>query len=100
MPSDQSEIFNYAVKLLARRDYSVVALREKLSAKFDAVPDDVIQQLISKRFLNDRRFAENYLARRKNRGQIRVREELLARRIPLEVMNEVLSAADWPSLRD
>src|SRR5690242_10602467 len=100
MTSDHGEIFNYAVKLLAQRDYSVGRLREKLAAKFGASPDDVIQQLISKRFLNDRRFAENYLARRKNRGQVRVREELLARGIPSEVVEEVLSAADWPSLRD
>ena len=53
-----NEIFNHAVKLLARRDFSVARLTEKLEAKFGDVPEEVIAQLVAKRFLNDRRFTE------------------------------------------
>ena len=96
----ESEIFNHAVKLLAGRDYSVAKLREKLEARHGEVPESVIQQLIAKKFLNDRRFAENFVASRRNRGTARLREELLARGISAELVDEILSGTDWPSLRD
>jgi SOS response regulatory protein OraA/RecX len=100
MLSTESEIFKHAVKLLAGRDYTVAKLREKLEAKHGEVPESVIQQLIAKKFLNDRRFAENFVSNRKNRGTARLREELLARGITEELVKEILSGTDWPSLRD
>ena len=68
MSESQSEILTYAMKLLATRDYSVARLREKLVRKFGEAPEAVIQQLLTKRFLNDRRYAENYVANRRSRG--------------------------------
>ena len=94
------EIYIYALKLLKGRDYTVVKLREKLEARFGSVPHEVIDQLIQKKFLSDRRFAENYVARRKNRGAAVVREELAARGVPNTLADEILSSADWPSLKD
>jgi SOS response regulatory protein OraA/RecX len=94
------ETYTYALKLLRARDYSVARLRQKLEDKFGEVPQLIFDQLIGKNFLNDRRFAENHVARRKNRGAAVLREELLARGIAPELTDEIVSGADWPSLRE
>jgi SOS response regulatory protein OraA/RecX len=94
-----NEIYLYAVKLLKDRDYTVSKLREKLEAKFGEVPAEVIRQLLEKKFLNDRRFAQNYVAKKKHRGAPELREELSARGIPSELADEILSDMDWPSLQ-
>src|SRR5437867_10663578 len=57
-----NEIYAYALKLLRGRDYTISKLCAKLEAKFGSVPPEVIEQLLEKKFLNDRRFAENYIA--------------------------------------
>jgi SOS response regulatory protein OraA/RecX len=100
MITNVDEIFVYALKLLRARDYSVAALRAKLQGKFGSAPDAVIDQLLRKNFLNDRRFAQNYLEKRKNKGPHQLREELQARGIPAEIADEILSQADWPSLHE
>ena len=100
MSDNGREIFEYAVKLLAQRDYSTARLRVKLSAKYGDIPEDVIHQLISKGFLSDRRFAENHVARRKKRGKLQLKQELLAQGISAEIADEVLSATEWLSLSD
>jgi|SRR6516164_5498735 SOS response regulatory protein OraA/RecX len=96
----ETEIFKYAVKLLGQHDYSVAKLREKIQGKFGEIPEATIQQLISKRFLNDRRFAENHVSRHKKRGKPQLRQELLARGISDGIADEVLSGTDWLSLSD
>jgi SOS response regulatory protein OraA/RecX len=100
MNETETEIFKYAVKLLGQRDYSVAKLREKIESKFGEIPEATIQQLISKRFLNDRRFAENHVLRHKKRGKLQLRQELLARGISDGIADEVLSGTDWLSLTD
>jgi len=100
MTDNETEIFNYAVKLLARRDYSLAKLREKLQLRFGDSPDEVMTQLIAKRFVNERRYAENYVAGRRKRGRSRLHDELLGRGIPLEIVEEVLSTTEWPSLSE
>jgi SOS response regulatory protein OraA/RecX len=93
------EIYLAALKLLRARDYTVVSLRQKLQARFGVVPEDVIQQLLRKKYLNDHRFAEHYVATREHRGPASLREELIARGVAEEIVDEVLSQRDWPSLR-
>src|ERR1051326_4990572 len=97
---DAGTILQYAVKLLARRDYSVQQLRAKLENQFVEVPESVFETLIAKRFLNDRRYAENYMARRPNRGPARLREELVARGVEPQLIEEILARTERPSLRD
>jgi len=94
------EIYTYALKLLKSRDYSIASLRERLEARFGEVPQQVFEQLLQKNFLNDRRFAENYVSRRKHRGPAAVGEELLARGITAELVDEMVSRTEWPSLHD
>jgi regulatory protein len=95
-----NEIRLYALQLLAKRDYSVSDLRGKLETKFGEAPDDLLDELIRKNFLNDRRFAENHVGRRKEKGPGVLREELIARGIAAEIIDETLSRAEWPSLQD
>ena len=94
------KVYAYALKLLNGHDFSVADLRKRLELKFGIPPDITIQQLVQKNFLNDRRFADNYVARRKHRGQAAVREELLAHGIPTALADEVVRQAEWPSLRE
>jgi SOS response regulatory protein OraA/RecX len=95
-----NEIHLYALQLLAKRDYSVFDLQEKIKTKFGVVPEDLLQELIRKNFLNDRRFAEHYCARKKEKGPAVLREELLSHGVAAEIIDEILSRTDWPSLRD
>jgi len=94
------EVYVHALKLLQRHDYTIAELRTKLVAKFSAVPEGLIEQLTQKNFLNDRRFAENYVAKRKERGELILRNEMRARGVPADLVNEVLEEAEWPSLRE
>ena len=94
------EIYAHALKLLRARDYTVSQLNQKLETKFGSVPQEVVDRLIRKKFLDDRRFAENYVTRRKKRGPVLLREELLARGVPSALADEILSQTDLPSLKD
>src|SRR4029077_5409260 len=78
----------------------VARLRQKLETKFGKVPQLIFDQLIGKNFLNDRRFAENHVARRKDRGAAVLREELLARGVAPALADEIVSGADWHSLQE
>jgi SOS response regulatory protein OraA/RecX len=94
------EVYSQALKLLRRRDYTIAELCGKLEAKFGSVPTAIIHELTRKNFLNDRRFAENYIVRRKDRGPRVLRDELSARGVPAGVIEEILSQSDWLSLRE
>ena len=95
-----NEIYFYALKLLKKRDYSVSELCKKLEANFNTIPAGLIDQLTQKNFLNDRRYAENYARGRRDRGPRVLREELIARGVEEDLVDEILSREDWPSLRD
>jgi regulatory protein len=95
-----NEVYGYALKLLQRRDYTVQELEAKLAERFGTVPEAVIEQLTHKKFLNDRRFTENYVAKRRVKGRVALREEIIARGVAKDLVDEILGRADWPSLRD
>jgi SOS response regulatory protein OraA/RecX len=94
------EIYAHALKLLRSKDYTVAALREKLEAKFGTAPQELFDYLIGKKFLNDRRFTENYVERRKSRGAVLLREELIQKGVAVELADEILSGSDFPSLKE
>ena len=95
-----NEIYIYALKLLKKRDYTVSELCKKLEGNFHTSPDELIDQLTEKHFLSDRRFAENYVRKRINRGPRALRDELLARGVAEDLVDEILKQADWPSLSE
>jgi SOS response regulatory protein OraA/RecX len=98
--TDVDKVYAYALKLLKGHDISAAELRHRLRLKFGIPAEDTIQLLLEKNFLNDRRFAENYIARRKHRGKAVVSEELLAHGIPGPLILEMVARAEWPSLRE
>ena len=94
------EIYIESLKLLKRRDYSVAQLQEKLAAKFDHVPQELIETLLSKRYLDDFRYARNYAAKRGNCHPSLVQSELLDAGVASEVADRAIAERDWPSLRE
>ena len=46
-----NEIYVYALKLLRGRDYTVSELRAKLKAKFGAVPPELMERLLQRKFV-------------------------------------------------
>lgn len=93
------EIYYYALKLLRRKDYTQRQLRQKLETRFGIVPEDVASRLVAKRFLDDRRYAENFVSKRADSHRDRVREELQEAGIDDTTIDLALQSIDWPSLR-
>jgi regulatory protein len=93
-------MYAYALKLLAGRDYTLEALRQKLEKKFGSAPNELLQQLVRRNYLNDRRFTENYVVRRQDRGRASLKEELMSRGVPDAIIEDVLAKTPWPSLHE
>jgi regulatory protein len=77
---DLNHAWDYAVSLLARRDYASVELKKKLAERgytehaFEVVVDD----MVSMNMVNDERFGQNLVAFRARRGHgpARIRNQL------------------------
>jgi SOS response regulatory protein OraA/RecX len=93
------EIYHQALKLLRRRDYTIAQLREKLESKFGEVPKETIDNLQKKRFLDDARYAGNFVIKRRDFHPSLVREELLTSGVSPDIVEQALSVHDWPSLQ-
>lgn len=92
----------YVVNLLSRREYSEYELRCKMQEK--AFDEEIINAVIAhcqqKNWQNDKRFAENYLHFRSQRGYgiNRIKQELRQLKgIRTEVVNQAIaeSEIDW-----
>ena len=94
-----NDILGYAIKLLGRKDYTVEQLRHKLAEKFEDIPAEVFDHLQKKRFLDDRRVAENLVRKYAENHRDNVRENLTQAGISQEIIDQVVEAKDWPSLR-
>lgn len=96
---------NYAIHLLARREYSEYELRCKMQEKAFS-EEEITQTLIhcqQKNWQNDKRFAENYLHYRAGRGYgiNRIKQELQQLKgIQTNLIYEVISESelDWSNL--
>ena len=92
------ELYQYAVSLLARKDYSHGEMRWVLSDISDdnATVEHVIARLRDSNYLNDRRIAENILSRliQKHYGPLRLRQELRQKGIAQDVTEQVLNDCD------
>ena len=94
------EIYHRALKLLRRRDYTIRQLRERLAEKSGEVPQETIETLLKKRFLDDGRFAFNLAAKRRDSHPSLVREELAQAGVSTEIIDRAIADRDWPSLQD
>ena len=93
------EIYHQALKLLRRRDYSAAQLREKLSSRFGEVPEETMEVLKKKRFLDDARYASNFVNKRGDSHPARVRDELLVSGISADIIEHAIAGYEWPSLQ-
>ena len=101
MPRDKKESpepFAVALRLLARRPYSVAELRRALERRFPENPAvaAAIARLRELRYLDDKKFAEQYassLARNKSFGRYRTRRELKAKLVNYKFIEPALELA-------
>lgn len=62
--TDENDIRNYGFRLLAKREYSVCSLTEKLAKRFPESQDDIsniVADFVEKKFLSDERFTEIFV---------------------------------------
>ena len=98
---------SYVVNLLARREYSEFELRNKMQEKALQKMRSMKQQLTvrKKNWQNDKRFTENYLHARSQRGYgaNRIKQELRQLKgVSSDVINEVLveSEINWTEIAE
>jgi regulatory protein len=91
---DQEALMNYALRLLGGRAYSIGELREKMRqhAERQENVDAVMARLKELRYVDDRKFAENYAASRlenEGLGKMRVLRDLRQRRVAPQLAQQV-----------
>lgn len=91
----QDKAVQYALKLLAGRDYTEAGMRKKLTARGfgEAEADRTIAGLAARGWLNDRRFAERFAESAVGAGRFfgrRLRQEMLRRGVPPLLADEIL----------
>ncbi len=95
-------LLGYALKLLAGRDYTVQQIRNKLIKRFrtetESSIDKVIDRLTDAKYLDDGRFARNFVQHRTHRGRPRLEVDLERAGIAPDRVAQILDAQDWPSL--
>ncbi len=86
--------FNYALRLLGRRDYSTFEIKKKLGAKFgDSEAEKTIEKLVERRLLSDERYVRRIIEKYafiKKYGYLRVQYELLHRGLNYDVFAPIL----------
>jgi len=101
--NQQSKLFNYALRLLGRQQYSVAGMEKKFAAYIqrrklpEANPAQVIERLQKLDLLNDTQFASMAIAanlRRKPQGLTALRNNLKLKGIPANIIKEAIKKAD------
>ena len=92
------ELLNYALRILNRKDYTEHEIRGKLSKKSQNEDDinEVVEYLKEKRFIDDERYAQNYLYFRLRRGygKRRAAYELLNKGVDKGLVESALESED------
>ncbi len=88
--------FNYALRLLSRKDYSTFEIKKKLEAQFtDSEVEKTIEKLVERRLLSDERYVRRIIEKYafiKKYGYLRVQYELLHRGLSYEVFAPILES--------
>ncbi len=99
---DSKAVYNAALAMLSRREYSEHELKSKLAQKFSSLPnliDCVIDGLIELNYLCDQRYAESYIRARSQKGfgSIRIRQELREKGVMSTLIENAFSESsiDW-----
>lgn len=101
--ANQDAVRRAAVALLARRDFAIGELRQKLTALgYDqVVVEEAVKELAEGNIVNDERYAANYVAYHADRGQgpMRIATELRTLGLAEGVIDSALaSGPDWKAL--
>jgi regulatory protein len=97
---DPNHSYDYAIRLLALRDYTASEMRRKLSERgyIEIAIEPVVEELISSSKLDDRRYGFNIVAYRSRRGQgpARIRHKLRQSGLSAEAIDEAVKGGDDP----
>jgi regulatory protein len=96
--SSPADLRAQAMSLLARREYAVAELRDRLHAKCqgqDGVESeigDLLAELIAEGSLSDERYVESYVrsCRQRSQGPMKIRAGLRQRQLPGELVDAAL----------
>ncbi len=88
--------FNYALRLLSRRDYSVKELEQKLRKKYsEEEVKNTINKLTERELLNEKLYAERLIRKyafEKKYGYLKIRYLLMSKGIESKIFEPLLSA--------
>ncbi len=95
---DADELWQFALRTLGGRAYSIAELRDKLRRRAERTEDvaAVLARLKQHGYLDDRRFAETFAAARRDNqglGRARVLRELRSRRVAPELAERAVREA-------
>lgn len=89
----RSDALLRAGRILKGMDYTEKALRDKLiRAGYPSdIADDTVERLVAADYVNDRRYAENYIrVHLSDRSLARIRSDLIVKGIPRDLLEEAL----------
>ena len=89
------QTLTYALRLLSRRDYSRHELGRRLDGKFGADAGAVMEWLERRGYLDDRRYARNFVSSHPAWARRRVDAALEERGIASEARAEALDGGSW-----
>lgn len=101
-----SDIYNYAIRLLSKRDYSEFNLRRKLQSKCDssAVIDGVISKVQALGYQSDQRYIQHFISYSiaQKKGPIWIQAKLREKGLNGSQVENILGDIDveWQSLAD
>ncbi|GAD77787.1 regulatory protein RecX [Vibrio azureus] len=94
----EQELYDYAVSLLSKRDYSSGDLRYQLStlSSDESVVDSVMEKLLSHHYVDDMRLIERELEKQlaKLHGESRIKQELRKKRLDVLLIEQALEDLD------
>ncbi|MBG6243311.1 MAG: regulatory protein RecX [Candidatus Symbiopectobacterium sp. Dall1.0] len=100
----EKELYDYAITLLAKKDYSSGSLRRllsKLTEKEEDV-DRVVRRLSDNHYLNDTQLINNLIDKhiKKLHGPTRIKQEIRQKGFPQELIEQKIesSGIDWYSM--
>jgi regulatory protein len=97
---DLNHAFDYAVSLLARRDYTSKELKKKLADRgyIEHAYEVVVDDLESMGKVNDERYGQNFVAYRARRGHgpARIRNELQKSGLTKSAIDDAVKGEDAP----
>jgi regulatory protein len=95
-PSSKEHGYEYALFLLSLRLRTEGEMREKMKGRgyIPEVIEEVVERLLHLKYIDDRRYAEIYLdnfKRFKTYGQFFIKQKMYLKKLPKEVVEEVLA---------